>query len=405
MGKLERVPGKQNWVDNAGGLPKYIERIAVHLHEEKGYEIGRSIAVAVNACKRMCGSGDLNFKGKQNVNAKSRAQACAAIAEWEAKKMKSKVNKGDRLTISDEEFADLAKEFLGEDIEKHGQKGEPGYRALHPKSKRSQSIKDAMDRSSRGGRDIYNSVGQGSEGMDSRSAAKALSGDRAAARSFTNEWAKMSKPDARREMRSLSDEDFDNLLRILGRSQSADWNSTSPSAAKTKRIALYNLARDERERRSGGVQKSDDTEEFSQEFTIAKQDSDKRLVFGYASMGIDNEGNVLIDKQGDIIDDPEHMENAAYNFVMHSRTGGEMHIRKGVSTLVESFMVTPEKMNALSMIGDLPEEVMKAFPQAAWWVGFKVTDSGVWEKIKKGEYPMFSVHGLGVRKAIEGEEE
>jgi len=36
-------PGVQNWVDRAGGLPSYIERIAVHLHEERGYEsAGRS---------------------------------------------------------------------------------------------------------------------------------------------------------------------------------------------------------------------------------------------------------------------------------------------------------------------------------------------------------------------------
>ncbi len=85
---LDRSP-KENWVDRAGGLPTYIERIAKHLHYEQGYSISRAIAVAVNAVKRMCASGDVNFPGKQSVNAGSRAQACKAVAEWEAKKAKS----------------------------------------------------------------------------------------------------------------------------------------------------------------------------------------------------------------------------------------------------------------------------------------------------------------------------
>lgn len=86
---LDRSP-KKNWVDKAGGLPRYIERIAKHLHYEKGKDIGHAIAIAVNVVKKMCASGDTNFPGKQSVNPKSRAQACAAVAQWEAKKAKSK---------------------------------------------------------------------------------------------------------------------------------------------------------------------------------------------------------------------------------------------------------------------------------------------------------------------------
>ena len=83
---LDRSP-RENWVDKAGGLPKYIERIAKHLHYEKGMTIGHAIAVAVNAVKRMCASGDTNFPGAQQVNVKSRAEACAAVASWEKKKI------------------------------------------------------------------------------------------------------------------------------------------------------------------------------------------------------------------------------------------------------------------------------------------------------------------------------
>jgi hypothetical protein len=86
---LPNKPGKSNWVEKAGGLPSYISRIAKHLHYEKGMDTSRAIAVAVNVAKRMCASGDVNFPGKQNVNPKSRAEACKAVAEWEAKKTKS----------------------------------------------------------------------------------------------------------------------------------------------------------------------------------------------------------------------------------------------------------------------------------------------------------------------------
>jgi 8-oxo-dGTP pyrophosphatase MutT (NUDIX family) len=78
-----------NWVEKAGGLPQYIKRIAKHL-QEKGYDQSRAIATAVNAAKRMCATGDLNFPGSQQMNPGSRAEACAAVAEWEEKKGRSK---------------------------------------------------------------------------------------------------------------------------------------------------------------------------------------------------------------------------------------------------------------------------------------------------------------------------
>lgn len=87
---LDRKPGDKNWVSKAGGLPSYIERIAKHLHYEEGMNIGRSIAVAVNHVKRMCASGDTNLPGSQQVNPKSRAEACAAVASWEKKKASTK---------------------------------------------------------------------------------------------------------------------------------------------------------------------------------------------------------------------------------------------------------------------------------------------------------------------------
>lgn len=81
----------KNWVDQQGGLPKYIKRIAKHL-QDKGMDKGRAIATAVNAARKMCKTGDLNWPGVQQVNAGSKAEACAAIARWEEMKAAAKAS-------------------------------------------------------------------------------------------------------------------------------------------------------------------------------------------------------------------------------------------------------------------------------------------------------------------------
>lgn len=88
----EDVAELANWVEKAGGLPEYIKRIAKHLEKKPGFDKSRAIATAVNAAKRMCATGDLNFPGVQQVNAGSRAEACAAVADWERKKAQSKAD-------------------------------------------------------------------------------------------------------------------------------------------------------------------------------------------------------------------------------------------------------------------------------------------------------------------------
>ena len=127
--------------------------------------------------------------------------------------------------------------------------------------------------------------------------------------------------------------------------------------------------------------------------TIVKYDEDKKLVFGWASIIKDTYGKVLLDRQDDFIDSEEELEKAAYDYVLRSRDGGEMHIRKGVSTMVESIVLSEEKQKALG----IPAGVVPI----GWWVGFKVNDSRVWQEVKKGGYIGFSVHGTGKRDATE----
>jgi len=77
-------------VDEEGDLPPYIARIAKHLESDQNMSRQQAIATAVNTAKKMCATGDLNFPGKQNVNAGSRAEACNAVRQWE----KMKANRG-----------------------------------------------------------------------------------------------------------------------------------------------------------------------------------------------------------------------------------------------------------------------------------------------------------------------
>jgi hypothetical protein len=125
---------------------------------------------------------------------------------------------------------------------------------------------------------------------------------------------------------------------------------------------------------------------------IVKVEDDKKLVFGWASIIKTETGELLLDRQNDFVDDSTELEKSAYNYVLHSRDGGEMHVRKGVSTLVESVVLTDEKQKALGIeAGTVP---------TGWWIGFKVNDDRVWEQVKKGDYVGFSVHGSGRREPV-----
>jgi hypothetical protein len=115
-------------------------------------------------------------------------------------------------------------------------------------------------------------------------------------------------------------------------------------------------------------------------------------VFGYA-MVTHIDGEPVVDRQGDYTPLDE-IEKAAYSYVIESRKGGDMHTRDGdkplhTSDLVESFVVTPEKLVQMGLAED-------AMPHG-WWVGFKVNDDKQWDMVKSGERTGFSIHGSGRR--------
>jgi len=124
---------------------------------------------------------------------------------------------------------------------------------------------------------------------------------------------------------------------------------------------------------------------------VVKMDESRRLVFGWASIMQKADGTTIYDSQEDFMDDTWELEKMAYRYVLHYRDGGEMHQTKGVSTLVESMVFTPEKIAKLGLpAGSLP---------IGWWVGFKVDDARVWAN--KDKYLGFSIGGHGVRSKVD----
>lgn len=123
-------------------------------------------------------------------------------------------------------------------------------------------------------------------------------------------------------------------------------------------------------------------------FKVMKSDEEKMLAFGWASVSMRVDGEVIEDWQGDIVE-PEELERAAYEYVLLYREGGEMHERGGAAVLIESAVFTEEKMQAMG----IPEGVLPV----GWWIGFKVLDKEVWEKVKDGAYTMFSIEGEAER--------
>jgi putative serine protease XkdF len=129
-------------------------------------------------------------------------------------------------------------------------------------------------------------------------------------------------------------------------------------------------------------------------FEIAKTVDEQRLVFGWANIAVDRDGRQIEDLQGDLID-PQELETAAYDFVLKFADTGEMHKGAAVGKLVESFIVTPEKLAAMGLV----EKAAGSLPKAGWWVGFQVAPES-FAKVKDGTYKMFSIQGEGEREQV-----
>lgn len=125
-------------------------------------------------------------------------------------------------------------------------------------------------------------------------------------------------------------------------------------------------------------------------FTFAKVDIDQRMIFGWASIS-SVDGVEVVDKQGDVIPISE-LEPAFYDFVLKSRTLGNMHESTGHGSLVECMLFTPEKQK-LGLIAKNEQ----GQPICGAWVGFYVGDDDLLKDLKAGRRPEFSIGGRSRR--------
>ncbi len=127
---------------------------------------------------------------------------------------------------------------------------------------------------------------------------------------------------------------------------------------------------------------------MSQPLKIVKTDDSQQLVFGWANVAVAVDGQPVVDLQDDIMP-PAELEKAAYGFVLDYRATGVMHKGGAIGTLIESFMVTPSKLDVMGLAKDAI--------QPRWWVGFKIHDAETFAKVKRGELSMFSIQGRADR--------
>lgn len=123
--------------------------------------------------------------------------------------------------------------------------------------------------------------------------------------------------------------------------------------------------------------------------TITKIDEERHLAFGWAYVAEDASGEQLIDHSDEFVL-KEDLEDAAYVFNIAFRESDERHTEPVIGHLVESFVVTPEKLAKMGLAED-------ALPRG-WWTGWYVPDDAVWEKVADGTYPMLSIGGIAQKE-------
>lgn len=148
--------------------------------------------------------------------------------------------------------------------------------------------------------------------------------------------------------------------------------------------------------RPGDIVRKAIEEESEIEFTgtglISKADEEQQIVYGWAYVTHDKEGNVVVDKSGDFVDQIEEIEKTAVRFMLSSRNTDVGHANVKTGSIVESMVFTPEKIEKMGIpVGVVP---------SGWWIGTKVDDA-TWADYKAGRLTAFSVHGKGLRKAVD----
>jgi hypothetical protein len=118
--------------------------------------------------------------------------------------------------------------------------------------------------------------------------------------------------------------------------------------------------------------------------SIFRVDEEQRMVWGWASVTKVN-GEYVVDRHGHVITS-EVMLSAATAFMEKTiRKAKTEHYGDVVGAVIHSLPMTQEIAKALGI----------SCEKEGWIIGMKIYDDGVWEMVKAGEFPAFSIGGQG----------
>ena len=113
---------------------------------------------------------------------------------------------------------------------------------------------------------------------------------------------------------------------------------------------------------------------------------------GWANVATNADGSKPLDWQGDVIE-PAELEKAAIQFMLDYRDSGVNHAGESTGTVVESIVMTKDKQAAMG----IPEGIV---PEG-WFITVKVNNDEVFQKVKSGEFRMFSIQGTAERVPVD----
>ena len=128
-------------------------------------------------------------------------------------------------------------------------------------------------------------------------------------------------------------------------------------------------------------------------FQIIRKDSAQHVVYGWASVSVDD-GEIVTDLQGDQIE-PDDLEQAVEAFMLDYRAGvadgsGVMHETGPMCEVIASLVTTPDIVKAFGLGENIP---------IGWILGLKVLDEAVWQRVVSGELKALSIQGTAERTA------
>ena len=125
------------------------------------------------------------------------------------------------------------------------------------------------------------------------------------------------------------------------------------------------------------------------------KDESQHLLFGWAYVAKDKEGNQAIDHSGEFIKEENFsdLEAATYLFNIAYRDADIRHDCIAKGQLVESIVMTKEKQEAMG----IPEGVVPL----GVWMGYFFEKDEDWNEISKMKNPMYSLYGSAVKEEVE----